>query len=141
MWPPYNITIHGDVATWLIAAGTLLLAGATGALAIAAWKALGQLHLATRQLDVAIRQLDEAKKDRHVQVFADMGSRWDGSGMVEALRKEKDYSTRRLGRLFARAYAPPSRNPLRTAASKRAGRKTTVLLRIPNFFENLALLI
>jgi hypothetical protein len=50
------ITIHGEVATWLIAAGTILLAGGTIVVAVAAWRALGQLK-------VAVAQFEEVKRD------------------------------------------------------------------------------
>jgi hypothetical protein len=123
-----------DTPVWFLFGATGMLAAVTAVLAIAAIRAL-------QELGVAVEQLEEVKRDRHVQVFADLGRRWDGPEMVEALQEERRYTTKQLEKLFARAYAPLSRNRFKEWAAKRAQTKTVVLLRIPNFFENLALIV
>jgi hypothetical protein len=123
-----------DTPVWFLFGATVALAVITFGLAIAA-------ILALRQLGFAVQDLEEVKRDRHVQVFADLGRRWDGPEMVEALRQERLYNVEQLRKLFARAYAPPSRNRFKEWLAKRAASKTVVLLRIPNFFENLSLIV
>jgi hypothetical protein len=124
----WHIVLSGDVANWLLAAGTLLLAGVTGVLALAAWRALGQLK-------VALEELDEIKRDRHVQVFSDMGSRWGSAEITEALQMEVGHTAESLARLFNRYKRPRSSNPVVEYRRRRAERAAIVLLRIPNYFE------
>jgi hypothetical protein len=100
-------------------------------LATAAWKALAQLR-------IAIDQLEEVKRDRHVEVLDEMGRRWEGDEMTEALQMEVDYTPKSLVRLFERAARPPSRNPVRERSRRRACKDTIVLLRVPNYFEDAA---
>jgi len=103
-------------------------------LAGAAIKALGQLR-------VAVEQLEEAKKDRHTLVFADLGRRWDEPAMSEALQMAPRFSREALARVVAKAYRGVSWNPLRNRATARANHRMNILLRVPNFFEDLALLV
>lgn len=123
-----------DQPVWYLFGATVALACITLGLVIAGFRAL-------RQLEFAREALEAGKKDRHVQVFFDMGHRWDGPEMVESLQEERLYDSRQLEKLFAKAYAPRSRNPFKEHAARRASTKTVTLLRVPNFFENLALII
>jgi hypothetical protein len=91
-----------DAPTWALFAATVVLAIATiglfsvtGVLAFAAIRAL-------RQLRLAVEQLEEVRKDRQTEIFAELGRRWDGQEMTEALFKEKNYDAAQLARLFAR---------------------------------------
>jgi hypothetical protein len=121
------------VALWLTALATVALVAVTGVLAGAAWRALAQLG-------VAIDQLEEVKRDRHVQVLDEMGRRWEGREMTEALQMAVDYTPESLVRLFERAARPRSRNPMRERRTRRARRDTIVLLRVPNYFEDAAMI-
>jgi hypothetical protein len=127
-----------DKPVWFLFIATGVLALVTGALAWAAWKALGQLRVGLQQLKVAVDQLEEIKRDRHVQVFTDMGTRWASQEMTEALQMEVDYTAESLARLFERASRDPSWNPMREYRRKRAEKATVVLLRVPNYFEEAA---
>jgi hypothetical protein len=102
---------------------------ATTALAIAAIRALGQLR-------VAVEQLDVVRRDRHVEVFSDLGRRWEGPEMTEALALEDDYTGEELAKFFVRAPIAPSANPFREYRRKAEARARIVLLRVPNYFED-----
>src|SRR5438132_13803022 len=118
-----------DTPVWFLFAATVAVATVTGVLAIAAIRAL-------RQLEVAVEQLDEVKRDRHVQVFSDLGRRWESLEMSEALEREKDYRPADLVALFERAGRKPTRNPFKEGQRRRAAKETVVLLRVPNYFED-----
>jgi hypothetical protein len=119
------------VAAWLTALATLALVAVTGVLAAAAWRALDQLR-------IAIDQLEEVKRDRHVEVLDEMGRRWEGQEMTQALQMEVDYTPESLVRLFERAARPRSSNPMRDRRIRRARKHTIILLRVPNYFEDAA---
>jgi hypothetical protein len=131
MWGSHwHITFGGEASAWFIAGGTFLLAAVTGGLAIAAWKALGQL-------DVATQQLRDAKQDRHLRALADFALRWDAPPISEALQMEPDYPNMKLARLVRHSQYEGS-HPLRKRRKRSANRKLVVLLRVPNYFEDLS---
>lgn len=109
----------------------MALVAVTGMLAAAAWRALDQLR-------IAIDQLEEVKRDRHVEVLDEMGRRWEGEEMTEALQMAVEYTPESLVRLFARAARPRSGNPVRDRQTRRARKDTIILLRVPNYFEDAA---
>jgi hypothetical protein len=116
---------------WFTGLATVGLVVATGTLAAAAWKAL-------EQLKVARRQLEDVKRDREVQVFSDLGLRWEGRAMTEALQLELEYSAEELRDLFRTASKKRSHNPLRERKRIREAQLRVVLLRVPNYFEDAA---
>jgi hypothetical protein len=119
-----------DVATCALALFTLGLFIVTGVLARAAWKALDQLR-------VAIEEIEEVRKDRHVQVFSDLGERWQSKEMAEAFMLEQRYSSAELADLFARRTGDaPSWNPIRERRRLRDASARIVLLRVPSYFED-----
>jgi hypothetical protein len=120
-----------NTPVWWLFGATAALAGVTGLLALAAWRALDQLKLARSQIE-------DAKRDRHVQVFSDLGKRWESRDMTEALELEWHYQSQTLAALFERAGEGPSRNPLKERRRRRAAQQTVVLLRVPNYFEDAA---
>lgn len=120
-----------DTPVWVLGGATILLAAATIAVAIAAWRAFDQLK-------VAIRELEEVQRDREVAIFSDFGRRWEGREMTEALHTELEYSAEGLRALFKRASRAPSRNPFKDRRRIREGKKRVVLLRVPNYFEDAA---
>jgi hypothetical protein len=122
----------GDVTNtpvWWLFGATAALAAVTTALAAAA-------VLALRQLGLAVEELEEVKRDRHVEVFSEFGRRWESREMTEALEIEKDYRPAQLVALFEKANRKPSGNPLRDRPRKQAAKKTVLLLRVPNYFED-----
>lgn len=131
VWAHFTIALKGDWATWVLAVATIALATATALLARAAWRALEQLR-------VALEQLEEVKRDRHVQVVSHLGLRWASSEIAEALQLEAAQTPESLVRLFTRARER-SANPFRERLRRRAQRATIVLLRVPNYFEEAAL--
>jgi hypothetical protein len=131
MWGSHvHIVFGGEAANWFIAGGTFLLAGVTGGLALAALKAL-------RQLDVASEQLRDAKRDRHLKVLADFALRWDAPPISEALQMEPNYPKKKLSRVVAHSQYEGS-HPLRKRRRRSAARRLVVLLRVPNYFEDLS---
>jgi hypothetical protein len=122
-----------DTPVWWLFAATAALVGVTAVLAAAALTAL-------RQLRVAVDQLDEVRRDRHVQVFSDLGRRWEGPEMTEALVRESDYTPTSLAALFARPPIEPSHNPIREHRRALEDRDRVVLLRVPNYFEDAAMI-
>ena len=107
-----------DTPVWFLFAATVALAIVTGTLAGAAIYAL--------------KQLGEVRRDRDVQVLADLGRRWD-EDQLRAAREaaahyDKDEFASEADKLF---HTPPD-----TSAQK----EFIVLLRIPNFFEDLAII-
>jgi hypothetical protein len=113
----WHLAIHGEVAGWLTALGTLFLAGAAC---------------------YALKQLSEAKSDRHVQVFGDMGRRWESAEMMETLQMEADHTRESLLELFEWAAKEPLAGPTEEAKRVSARKDRNVLLRVPNYFEEAA---
>lgn len=116
----------GGWPEWTTAIATAVLAIATATLAGAAI--------------VALRELNEAKRDRHAQVFADIGRRWDDPPMAEALQAEAVLTKEELAELAARALPPEGAPQYVVNAAMRADAELVVLLRVPNFFEDLMLI-
>ncbi len=120
-----------DTPVWVLAGATIVLFVVTGVLAGAAIGAL-------QQLGVALQQLAEVKRDRHVQVFSDMGRRWESREMMEALQMEADHTPESLLELFEWAAKEPSDDPALEQKRKSARKNRNVLLRVPNYFEEAA---
>jgi hypothetical protein len=120
-----------DTPVWFLGSATAVLAAATIALAVFTRRALGQLG-------VAISELEEVQRDREVAVFSDFGRRWEGEEMTEALHIELEYSAEALRRLFTRAGHDPYRNPFKERRRLREAKRRVVLLRVPNYFEDVA---
>jgi hypothetical protein len=76
----------------------------------------------------ALRQLGEARDDRHARMIVEIGNRWDSALMLKARRN----SVRRQSRLAAMAGMP---------TTTLQGQEFLALLRVPNFFEDIALLV
>ncbi len=93
------------------------LFGATAFLALAAVRALAQLT--------------EVKTDRHLQFLSDFGRRWDDPQLWEARQKQFSIPNDELPFLVEKWFA--TRDP--EAAD------VPVLLRVPNFFEDLAITV
>lgn len=77
----------------------------------------------------AVRQLAEARTDRHVQIIAELGRRWDEDRMIEARNKLLAYDNAKLAEKCA--------DWVRT----RSDAEVTELLRVPNYFEDLAMMV
>jgi DNA-binding XRE family transcriptional regulator len=114
MWN-WHITIHGDVANWLIAFGTI-------ALATAAW--------------IALIQLREVKRDRHAQVLMHLFERWNSELIVEALQAEGQLTKAELAEVVVTAWTSTNDKEADKATSQLA-----LMLRIPDYFEALAVLM
>lgn len=121
-----RLSVHGDAATWAVAAATFLLAGITFALALAAWKVRDQLK--------------EAKRDRGVQVFSEFGRRWESPELTEALALEARFTPEQLEAFFETPWRPRSRLPWVEKRRYAHERNRVVLLRVPNYFEDLAMI-
>jgi hypothetical protein len=136
-----RLDFHEHGALWFTGIATFLLFVTTAVLAAAAWKALGQLKVALRQLAVTVEQLAEAKKDRHVQVFTDFGRRWDEPALTEAQILAPQFSRAELAQVVDTAYRGHSWNPLKNRRTQQANVHLNVLLRIPNFYEDLGAVV
>ena len=111
------VTMAPSWADQLAALGTLVTACGAVAAAIAAHLALGQL--------------DETRRDRHVQVIADLGRRWDDAQLAAARRKQLEYLSVPLSRKVEQWLADPDTD----------SETMLLLLRVPNFFEDLAVMV
>lgn len=78
------------------------------------------------------KQLRETRRDRHIQVITEFAGRWDDERLLEARELIQDYSATELAEL-ARAWLAPPR--------EKATEHFPKLQRIPNFFEDLAILV
>ena len=112
-----------DTPVWWLVGATTGLAITTAVLAGAALAAL--------------RALDEARTDRHVEVMTSLASRWNSDLMVRALQAEQSYTSPGLAELVRLARSTPDAK-WRSLRAKRALRKMVVLLRVPDYFEDLA---
>jgi hypothetical protein len=118
-----------DAPVWWLVVATTVLASATVGIAVGAF--------------FALRQLKEVRQDRHVHAFLEMGNRWQGAEMTEALKMEVDYTADELSEMFARVYAAGdtrSLDPNREKARRREAKDARVLLRVPYFFEDVAMI-
>ena len=72
----------------------------------------------------------ETRRDRHIQIVMDYGSRWDGERMFEAREQRRPLGRARLLDAVGKWLADPTK---RSAVP--------ILLRIPNYFEDLAIMV
>jgi hypothetical protein len=113
-----------NAPVWTLVAATFLLVLVTGVLAGAAIRAL--------------QELDEAKTDRHIQVMTSLAARWNSEMLISALCGEQVHTEEELAEIVTAARAEQSWNPLRERRRRRAIRQLVVLLRIPEYFEDIA---
>jgi len=113
-----------DTPVWWLVGATFALVAVTAGLAYAALRALGQLKL-------AVEQLDEVRRDRHVQVLSDFGRRWDEPHLWEAREKQFGIASDRLRDLVGVWFA----------RRDRSASDVPILLRVPNFFEDLSIMV
>ena len=111
------VALAPNWADQLAAFGTLVTACGAVAAAVAAHLALGQL--------------DETRRDRHVQVIADLGRRWDDAQLAAARKKQLGYPSVPLSRKVEQWLAHPDTD----------SEAMLLLLRVPNFFEDLAVMV
>jgi hypothetical protein len=104
-----------DKPVWFLFGATAVLALATVGLVAAAIKALGQVA--------------EIKTDRHLQFISEYGRRWDGETLREARDKQAQMPNSDLANFVALWL------DLRQPVSS----PVPLLLRIPNFFEDLGI--
>jgi hypothetical protein len=81
----------------------------------------------------ALRQIQETRRDRHVQFLADFGRRWDEELLTEARKLEMRYTRESLVDAVAKLDLRP--------VDIEAQEAFIVLQRIPNYFEDLALIV
>lgn len=77
----------------------------------------------------ALRSLGESKRDRHVQLIAELGRRWDEEKLAEVRTKPLAFDNVQLCEEITGCLASPE------------GSDLYVLLRVPNFFEDIALMV
>lgn len=117
------------VSTLLLAIWTFGLMLATGCLATYAFRALNEL-------ETAVEELEESKRDRHVSVFADFGRRWEGAEITEALILSTHHTPESLRDL----WAGDSQVVKTRAQELEEARQRIILLRIPSYFEDAAII-
>jgi hypothetical protein len=115
-----------DTPVWFLFGATVTLAIVTAAVAGAAIYAL--------------RQLAEIRVDREVSVLGDLGRRWDDRPVSEALERAAKYDKDELAEVVRRAHKKRSKNRLKDWPRARADKELVILLRVPNFFEDLAVI-
>ena len=98
------------------------------------WAALWLTGVATAVLAAGVllawSQLKDSRRDRHIQILSDFGRRWDSERLVEARTKQATRDSQELadevGRWLKKATDAP---------------EVRTLLRVPNFFEDLAIMV
>jgi hypothetical protein len=80
---------------------------------------------------LALRQVREIARDRHIQVISEFGLRWDEPRLWRARQKQIQIPNDEVADMVRRWYT--ERDP--EAAD------VPLLLRVPNFFEDLALMV
>ncbi len=113
----YTITVVGSAPNWaeIVTAIGSLLAG-------------GTLLVGVGTAFFALRQIAEARRDRQVQIIAELGRRWDEDQLVEARAMVVKYDNVQLADKVARALEGTDT------------KEYLELLRVPNYFEDLALM-
>jgi hypothetical protein len=82
--------------------------------------------------------LAEARRDRYVQVLGDLAGRWASQPMEEARAAMSSHSAHTLAEMFRSAYEPTTEGDAR---AKELLGELEVLLRVPSFYEDVALLV
>jgi hypothetical protein len=113
-----DVAIDGDVPSWITAGASIIVA-------VAALAALGQLK--------------EVRRDRHVQVFMDLGDRWNSELLSAARSIQNRHTPAELAGLIETAWSEPVDDPGRNA-KEQATKNLESLMRIPDFYEDLALI-
>lgn len=114
LWPPAASPTWTDKVT---AIGTAIVAGGVLVTAAGAW--------------FAYHQVKAARDDRHVQVLSEFARRWDDPLLWEARTKQFDLTNKQLADLVGRWF--DSKDP--------SARDVPLLLRVPNFFEDIAVIV
>jgi hypothetical protein len=80
---------------------------------------------------LAFNQLRETRRDRHIQVLTEYGRRWDDDRIAEARLEVQRFTSLELADEVVKWLTPPreEHSPM------------PILLRIPNFFEDLAIMV
>jgi hypothetical protein len=98
------------------------------------------VFVAARQLGATRRQVDESRRDRQAGVIAEWGRRWDDDRMSQARSRALRYDNVELAELVARRNQRGwSVTPSLARTVRR--RELQVLLRVPNYFEDLGLMV
>ncbi len=114
-----EITFGGGFTDWLTAIASVVVAVAAMA---------------------ALRQLAEARSDRHVAVLLELGRRWEEPPMTEALTLSRIYGREGLRRLFTGDMpTSPFKNPLKERQRQRVIKHRLLLLHVPNYYEDSAM--
>ena len=98
------------------AIGSIVAAAGFVLTALGAWLAYGQLR--------------ETRREKHIELISDFGSRWDGERLFEARKKRRELG--RAGLLEA---------VKKWRAENTDASDVPLLLRIPNYFEDLAIMV
>src|SRR5881275_3234816 len=97
---------------------------------VASWITAGSTLALAIGASWALASLRETRRDRHVQVLTDYGRRWDSEEITEARQKQLQCGDDvALAELATKWLNDPSSAP-----------DFYVLLRVPNFFEDLAVI-
>jgi hypothetical protein len=100
-----------------IAIGTAIAAGGFVVTAIGAW--------------FAYDQVKETRRDRHIQVLSEFGRRWDEQLLWEARERQFLYTDEQLAARVDKWFKTQDRDVS----------DVPILLRVPNYFEDLAIMV
>jgi hypothetical protein len=92
------------------------------------WTPIVTLVLVATGLGIALRQMQQTIQSRHAATMAELSRRWDEPLLAESMKAGSVYSSDRLGL------------HLRDLEDRGNFDQQTELLRVPNFFEDLAIL-
>jgi hypothetical protein len=85
----------------------------------------------------ALRQLREIRRDRHVELIAELGRRWDDERMAQSRAPARRYDSHQLAERLGAWVASRDAAEIDTERE----RETLQLMRVPNFLEDVALMV
>lgn len=103
---------------------------ATGVAAVASVVAAAGVIAAFLSVRTGVDQIAEVRRDRHVQVLGGLAERWAGSGLEESRTLMIQYRSDGIADLVQAYFDEPGKNP-----------EVETLLRVPNFYEDVAILV
>lgn len=117
-WSPvFTAATAPNWADKLTAISSAVAAGGVVIAAIGAWLAFGQVK--------------EVRRDRHIQVLSEFTTRWDSEDVVSAREEQLKYDKSTVATELKK-WVDKSETPTADVA---------LLLRVPNFFEDMAIMV
>lgn len=112
-------------AGWVIVTAIATVIAAVGSLVAA-----GGVVAAFLSVRTGLDQIAEARRDRHVQVLGGLAERWAGPRLEESRNLMIEHGSEGIATLIKAYFEEPGKKP-----------EVETLLRVPNFYEDVAILV